>query len=1214
MPDLFDQLVKKEGDLFDQLVSDIPEEPGFFERFIAAPARETFQASTSLIKDPSILTSGLPGDESTRQIANVLTRGLGVVGATAGSILAPLERPLENIARTAISGLEATVGLGGNILHDQFGIESLFGLGLGLPPESETFTRAAENVENIFNVTGPDRPTTGSPLGDFLSDILTAVVPVEKAFLIGKAARGLVTKADVVGLVRKEAGREAAAVVVRELPADIKLLKAAPVGTREPGALLPGGGVLPEGVGPTGTPGGLGSPVNADVVPTAIPSAIETATGAPSPLGAATGELGLPGGGTLQPNVASGGLLTDPSLFPQQPKLLPPGPSVPQGTRTSLDIQGRRFPATDITPANIAAGRDGGLPPKLVTDIVGVSADNPPVGGFRTSSIQRAVEEAEPAIPNLVQRVRSGSVATDEGFLKSVREGEQQALAFRTDARRMQKLQADVAEQSANRNPLSDVPDDVIPLEIQGGEFAILRKAAKDRDVDLTEFAQKHFGPNRTAPRTRKELKFTRDALRAMDDGPPPSGSGTPPINGGGITDDPINTYNPAKLVQSDFALPKFGVLPHMINELRLQGPTGRSLGDAVDNMLNVADRRAGNAFADLDEAIKGLSSDDLAHMRRVDDFGEVPRSDRIATAIAANKKNSKLLGDEMIANEVQVFTMSGNRRPAGLVKDFFPRKVDVDLMKKDIDELAQLLLDNSDEVTDLEDAKALVTAFSSRHAARRYGNLENAREFPNLSDKYYLTEYVPAWKLYYKQGFRRIEEIKLFGQDGEKLAPIYQQIAAEGGDAALAERMIGRITGTNKEIRKYQTASRVMRTVNIPMLGLAQVLNLSQTVTLGALRTNIASFVKTLAKTATRKGRRELSEFAQRSGVASDVIGAELAEFMGGGSKLRGGKRIPDISRVFMEGIGFGATERFNNIIAAGMGKAYAESTARSYYKLVSGGKIRAITRKRIKGFESELRRLGIDPADVVRSKSILNSDQLQRAGQQVVNDSQRFGREAFQSELTSSAFGKVLFQFKSFAVGATRLVKNETIRQARVNPVRLMQNMGKLAILFPIVGRAFKLGREGIIKPGLDEVFGGGAERDSIEAILTGFDRDDPINQKLVDGFQKASDVAGLGFQGRQWAELLASFVSDAAYVGGLGIAQDAWTAAQFGTSGALKFLAGPTGTLAAEAGISVLTADINPLAREGKRRIPVIGPSLPDVGNRKRGGGVQGVRGVR
>jgi len=320
-------------------------------------------------------------------------------------------------------------------------------------------------------------------------------------------------------------------------------------------------------------------------------------------------------------------------------------------------------------------------------------------------------------------------------------------------------------------------------------------------------------------------------------------------------------------------------------------------------------------------------------------------------------------------------------------------------------------------------------------------------------------------------------------------------------------------------------------------------------------------------------------------------------------------------ISDFFMQtAFKFNATEVANNTIEAGMGKFYAESTARSYYKRMRARETQRLSSRLgteaegvlllggKKGLRSELLRLGIEPDDVVRSKGILNSDQMQRAGQQAVNDSQRFGREAFRNRFTLSPTGQVLFQFKSFAIGATRAIQNETVRQLRVNPARAMRNFAKLGILFPVVGKIFKLAREGVVRPILDAavgtVFESDKERDSIESILTGFDRTDPINVKLVDGFIWAADQAGLGHSGRVWAEGLASWVADGAYVAGLGIAFDAWTATQFGVEGALKFVAGPTVTSAAELAVGIGTADIDPIAKEGTRRIPFVGPSLPDV----------------
>jgi hypothetical protein len=151
-------------------VDELPDVGSDFFSQVGGAVNEQFALGTQLMKDSfeGVTADGIMPYSPTA-LKGAAFGALGLL-ATVTSPLAPAFRMLENISRTSISGIEAAVGLEATRLG-----------ALNLTPESPTFLRAAGNVDALFKIAGRDRPTTGSSYGDFMADILSGIVPIERA-------------------------------------------------------------------------------------------------------------------------------------------------------------------------------------------------------------------------------------------------------------------------------------------------------------------------------------------------------------------------------------------------------------------------------------------------------------------------------------------------------------------------------------------------------------------------------------------------------------------------------------------------------------------------------------------------------------------------------------------------------------------------------------------------------------------------------------------------------------------------------------------------------------------------------------------------------------------------------------------------------------------------------------------------------------------------
>lgn len=272
----------------------------------------------------------------------------------------------------------------------------------------------------------------------------------------------------------------------------------------------------------------------------------------------------------------------------------------------------------------------------------------------------------------------------------------------------------------------------------------------------------------------------------------------------------------------------------------------------------------------------------------------------------------------------------------------------------------------------------------------------------------------------------KRLEQIKLFGQNNENINSLIKMVADEGGDADFTRKAVDRILGIiNDANTPGAKVSLFLRTIQGFKLGLASISNSSQGILNSLLAADLRAVAAGIKGLFTASGRM----FALKSGASLESILQETAKESGALSS-------------FLKATGFSATERMNRIIAANAGKSYGERTFKTLLK-----KPEAKGRKLLEEF-------GVNVEEALKRGSLTDDDVLLVAKK--FSDITQFRSRPQDLPLfASSPAGKVFFQFKSFIYGQTRLLYRETLGELRnKNFGRAARNLLILGTVFPLAG----------------------------------------------------------------------------------------------------------------------------------------------------------------
>ena len=274
-----------------------------------------------------------------------------------------------------------------------------------------------------------------------------------------------------------------------------------------------------------------------------------------------------------------------------------------------------------------------------------------------------------------------------------------------------------------------------------------------------------------------------------------------------------------------------------------------------------------------------------------------------------------------------------------------------------------------------------------------------------------------------------KIEQNKFLSKKVQQ--SLLNQIQRDSGFDAYQKttELIDNVTGAISRAPAGEKLSIFMRSLQVPKLSFAQILNLGQNINT-YLATDLGSISYGLAKSFTEKGVRS----ALKSGATLQTLIRQQTTYIGGGSGF---------ADKFLKYSGFTWTEMFNRTVASNAGQKYAQQVAN---RLVASPTNRYL--------RWQLKELGIPDeriSQIVKGVNLTN-DEILQAGAIMSRETQFLSDPLNLPGFASSPWGKVFTQYKNFSYNQTRFI----YRQLATKPTltQKLRTVLILSTLFPMVG----------------------------------------------------------------------------------------------------------------------------------------------------------------
>jgi hypothetical protein len=658
----------------------------------------------------------------------------------------------------------------------------------------------SRNVSRLGNLSGPDRPTTGSPIADTIVEVLVGFLPFERALKLA----GLGSKGKILKAVRDEspksvlAVRDALKVVpeekIQQAASELKLLPAGPESTLADNAGVMTGQIL-------GQPGGLGPRKIADVTPIEVN---RLRPGAPVAGRQPTG---------LRPQDTA--MLSEPMPFQDVARVA-----------ARREQQERQFGS--VVPQRVFGAQPDPFP-VLPRGITG-----------KVQEVERTLDAATPE-----------SIKQDLLEISGFRTYQKLDNQFAEEAAKRQSrpaidtatVEAKAAQHSKHDSALpaqeAALQEQKMPIEISKPQYGMLNRLAKqalpDFDgQDMSYISSRLFGEGRTAPRTIHEFKTAVQFFRDLG-----QQTGTLDARALALGGDlgPVDPGRMATVGNPSFLRRLYqGIDSRLVSSghvyLAKQGKPGRQLALTIDQVDSKSGIRAGKAVSELEQVTKRLTPPQLRQVHRALDFGHEAADPAAARAVSVLRQNLDSMWEEFVSLGGEVRHTDGRKLPATLTdgKAYFPHFIKRSYLEsKDGYNTALTHLVQTGQAENLGEADRILRSFISRHTVRRFGNMEKAREI-NLPEQFYETDPVKALKLYFSRGYHRLEEMRHFGRNDEVAIGLVEQIRAEGRDADSAQRIFDSVRGKSNHSEFAENLSGALRSWNVlRSMALSPIINSTQ-------------------------------------------------------------------------------------------------------------------------------------------------------------------------------------------------------------------------------------------------------------------------------------------------------------------------------------------------------------------------------------------------
>lgn len=269
----------------------------------------------------------------------------------------------------------------------------------------------------------------------------------------------------------------------------------------------------------------------------------------------------------------------------------------------------------------------------------------------------------------------------------------------------------------------------------------------------------------------------------------------------------------------------------------------GKELVDSLKKVSQESERLAGDPIGNIEkvrtEYKLSTKPDEWNHIKNILEGKEKPKDERYAKVAEEVKKEFNRVADaaeksgitirnaatdfweikkkdgfytlyDEIGKEIDVFKYKKDAEQAlkeyrnrawQRRENYFPREVDLDKLKQRQKDAILYLANNimqaekkKGNLIRKEEALALaqqrINIFMKRNAERRYEHLQYSRSI-ELPEWAYKNNNYEILVNYLQNAWKRLHEAKNFGAKDEKLKQLIDRIAEEGGDAAMAQRML---------------------------------------------------------------------------------------------------------------------------------------------------------------------------------------------------------------------------------------------------------------------------------------------------------------------------------------------------------------------------------------------------------------------------------------
>jgi hypothetical protein len=425
-------------------------------------------------------------------------------------------------------------------------------------------------------------------------------------------------------------------------------------------------------------------------------------------------------------------------------------------------------------------------------------------------------------------------------------------------------------------------------------------------------------------------------------------------------------------------------------NVIAHQGQAGQELAGLLKQTRDTSELMAGSWVANM-PTVRKLAKADFDNFVDVAEGKAAPKNADVALA-----------AQEWMMVRDQVYQMAkASGLDIGNITDYFPHRYDPDIFKNR-DKWAQAIdhLLKTGQAADVAEAEQILRGARDVVRNRRYGNLELPREIDLPG--YERTK--DALFGYIESAAKRIASAHVLGKEDEAAMRLITKIGAQGGDASAAKNLFDIATGAKQYGEIQQQISGVLRAYNIiTKLGLGALTNAGQSLNTAT----VTGGMRTLLNTPKAAFSPEAKDYALRIGVTLDGVISDLREGAGYAGKL-GSVGAP----------GFNTVEKFNRTLAALAGREYAADLAQQAAK----GKQWAI---------DELGKLGLDGATIAQRGTLTPGEQAM-ASRSIVERTQFKVDPQDLPGWTSSPWGKVVAQFRTFAYNQTAFIGRELIQPA--------------------------------------------------------------------------------------------------------------------------------------------------------------------------------------